>query len=165
MNNKNHKEYKARLKQEDIPEIDNLNKRYWDAVVPVSADIIYYKDEVHIFHNSVSGVCTYIPPVITRGNNHKLLKNSINKIIKKGASTHTYVFEVCKIVHVKNDVTNVLYYTGNQSHKEGSKGIIWRWQPRYYIKYGLQKGRYVLFGDEWVRTDTLEVKGLINNGK
>lgn len=154
---KNHKEYKPRLKQDDIPEIDNLNKRYWSAVVPVSADIIYYGDEVHIFHNSVSGVSTYIPPKIKRSKqNQRLLKKTIDKMIKNGATTHTYIFSVCKIVHVTNDLTNVLCYVGNQTVREGSKGIVWKWQPRKEVKYGIQKGRYVLINEQWIRTDTLE---------
>lgn len=155
-NNKNHKDYKPRLKQTDIPEIDNLNKRYWSAVIPVSADIIYYDDKVYMFHNSVSGVSTYIPPKIKRSTqNQKLLKKTIDKMIKNGASTHTYIFSVCKIVHVTNNLTNVLCYVGNQTVKDGSKGIVWKWQPRKEVKYGLQKGRYVLYDGQWIRTDKL----------
>ena len=152
---KNHKEYKPRLAQTDIPEIDNLNKRYWSAVVPVSADIIYYGDEVHIFHNSVSGVSTYIPPKIKRSKqNQRLLKKTIDKMIKNGATTHTYIFSVCKIVHVTNDLTNILRYAGNVEVREKSN-ITWQWQPRKEVKYGLQKGRYVLYNGQWIRTDKL----------
>lgn len=152
---KNHKEYKPRLAQTDIPEIDNLNKRYWSAVVPVSADIIYYDDEVHIFHNSVSGVSTYIPPKIKRSRqNQKLLKKTIDKMIKNGASTHTYIFTGFKIVHVTNDLTNILRYAGNVEVREKSH-ITWQWQPRKEVKYGLQKGRYVLINGQWIRTDKL----------